>query len=214
MNNHLIYKHTIPSGKSYIGQTNNYVNRCNWHKSQKGCRLFANAIKRYGWDNFIHEILISGLTLEQANKYEEFYISEHNSLAPNGYNLISGGLNNRHSDETKVKISKSIKGRVPWNKNVPRTDEYKQRMSVKHKQTFVDNPDLKRERSVQTKKLHSEGVLNVRGQNNPMFGRKRKGVFNPTTNESKFIDITMDTNELQQILELGWQLGIKRKLPP
>jgi group I intron endonuclease len=107
-----IYKHTSPSGKAYIGQTNNYLRRCSLHKTTTACPALANAIKIYGWDNFTHEILHDNLTLDQANKLEELCILEHNTLAPNGYNLRTGGLNSKPSAETKAKISKANKGKV------------------------------------------------------------------------------------------------------
>jgi group I intron endonuclease len=97
MSEYLIYCHTSPTGKKYIGQTNNYNRRCSEHKTSKGCPAFHNAIIKYGWDNFNHEILDDGLSLEEANILEEFYISKYNSLAPNGYNLQTGGNNSRPS---------------------------------------------------------------------------------------------------------------------
>ena len=103
---YLIYKHTSPSGKSYIGITNNYQRRCNEHKSNKGCCVaFNNAIQKYGWDYFTHEILHEGLTLHEANQMEISLISSHNTLYPNGYNLREGGSLCSFSDETKEKMS-------------------------------------------------------------------------------------------------------------
>lgn len=113
MNNYLIYKHTSPSGKSYIGQTNNYKRRCNSHKSQSNtCRIFANAIKKYTWDAFTHEILHENLSIDQANELEAIYILEHNTLSPNGYNLHTGGKNYKVSSETRVKLSLASRGRI------------------------------------------------------------------------------------------------------
>jgi len=129
--NFVIYKHTAPNGKAYIGQTNNYQARTNRHKwTNNQCRAFANAIKKYGWDSFAHEILIDELSLKEANDWESFYIFIYNSLSPNGYNLRSGGDNSapceetkrilsernkgkKHSDESKVKMSLSQKNRLP-----------------------------------------------------------------------------------------------------
>jgi group I intron endonuclease len=106
MNNYLIYKHTSPSGKSYIGQTNNYKRRCNAHKHKSSqCLAFAKAINKHTWDAFTHEILHENLTIEQANELEAKLIAEHNTLAPNGYNLRSGGLNSTHSVEARAKMS-------------------------------------------------------------------------------------------------------------
>ncbi len=96
-NTYLIYCHTSPTGKKYIGQTNNYNRRCSEHKTTKRCPAFHNAIIKYGWDNFKHEILVDGLTIEEANILEEFYIKKYNTLAPNGYNLQTGGFNSKPS---------------------------------------------------------------------------------------------------------------------
>ena len=56
--NYSIYKHTSPSGKSYIGITKQGKKRFgkdgNGYKKQ---RKFYNAIQKYGWDNFKHEII-------------------------------------------------------------------------------------------------------------------------------------------------------------
>lgn len=107
-----IYKHTSPSGKSYIGQTNNYKRRCSAHNGPvNGCRIFFNAIKKYGWGNFTHEILEDGLTLEDANIRESYYISEYNTLSPDGYNLKDGGNVSTFSQETKELMSKKATGR-------------------------------------------------------------------------------------------------------
>jgi group I intron endonuclease len=108
----VIYKLTSPSGKSYIGQTRNFRMRCNEHKSSSRCTRLSNAIKKYGFDLFTHQILESGLSDEQANYLEEKYIKEHSTRHPNGYNLASGGMSSRHSDESKKLISLAQKGRV------------------------------------------------------------------------------------------------------
>jgi group I intron endonuclease len=108
----VVYKHTCNiTNKSYIGITINYEKRCKDHqKKYSGCRLFKNAINFYGWENFTHTILATGLTLHSANHFEEFFIYHFNSLSPCGYNLQSGGLNKFNSEETRKKISESNKG--------------------------------------------------------------------------------------------------------
>jgi group I intron endonuclease len=105
MDNYVIYKHTSPSGKSYIGQTKQYDKRCKEHQTSTGCRALSAAIKKYGWDTFSHEILIEGLSVDDANHWEAVFILEHNTVAPNGYNLRTGGANSSPSDETRAKIS-------------------------------------------------------------------------------------------------------------
>jgi len=106
-----IYIHTDPSGKSYIGQTNNFARRNTQHKHKKG-RALSSAIKKYGWDAFTHEILVDGLTLDEANDRESYFIELHGTLAPNGYNLMTGGGNASHTPETCLKIGATHKGKI------------------------------------------------------------------------------------------------------
>jgi len=101
-----VYKHTSPSGKAYIGQTNNYKRRESEHRnhSRVECRSFQNAIKKYGWDNFKHEILKENLNLEEANYWEIKLINDLKTFSPNGYNLKGGGNGVSHSQETIQKM--------------------------------------------------------------------------------------------------------------
>lgn len=90
---YLIYKHTAPNGKCYIGMTKQTIER----RSQNGegyntQRLFYNAIKKYGWDNFKHEVLEDGLTHDEACEKEIYYIDKYKSnIREYGYNVTSGG---------------------------------------------------------------------------------------------------------------------------
>jgi group I intron endonuclease len=114
---YLVYKHTSPSGKAYIGLTRNYSARCTQHQhSKSGCVAFYNAIKKHGWDNFKHEILITDLSLDDANTWENLLIDEHKTMSPNGYNLKTGGDKGVHCLETRLKMSESGKKRAPISK--------------------------------------------------------------------------------------------------
>lgn len=121
---YLIYKHTSPSGKSYIGITNDYNVRCTDHKSgNNGCTAFAAAVKKYGWDNFTHEIIIADITKEEAVELEPLLIESHHTRAPYGYNLSSGGECWTHSEESKAKMSASRTG-------IKQSDETKAKKSA------------------------------------------------------------------------------------
>ena len=104
---YLIYKFTSPSGKSYIGQTCRFKRRKYEHQYVNTNSLIHKSIEKYGLENFIEEILEENLTLDEANIFEELYITEHNTLVPNGYNIRNGGNNLICSDETKIKISEN-----------------------------------------------------------------------------------------------------------
>jgi len=103
-----IYKHTSPSGKSYIGQTYQKT-AIRWRTEGKGyivCSLFYKAIRKYGWENFTHDILeeIEFEDIKILNQLEEDYIIKFNTLAPNGYNLKTFGGNALVSEETREKL--------------------------------------------------------------------------------------------------------------
>ena len=97
---YIIYKHTNKiNGKVYIGQTLQKVSR-RWRGGSGYCGqpLFYNAIIKYGWDNFSHEILVSNIeTLEEANTLEIYWINYYHSYIYdpqcNGYNSTAGGDN-------------------------------------------------------------------------------------------------------------------------
>jgi group I intron endonuclease len=120
-----IYKHTSPSGKSYIGQTTNVARRIREHRSSNNCRAFHNAIQKYGWELFSTEILAIVQTIAESNELETKYITEHNTLTPNGYNLKLGGDNKIISEYTRKLISIAKQGdknpqfgKEPWNKGL------------------------------------------------------------------------------------------------
>lgn len=117
-NTFTIYMHKNKiNQKVYIGQTSQPVEK-RW-KNGNGYQRhpsFYSAIKKYGWDNFEHIILKEGLTQEEANKLEKYYIDVYNAQDPkSGYNMLPGGsdvagINNpmygkHHTEEAKQKIS-------------------------------------------------------------------------------------------------------------
>lgn len=109
-----VYKHTSPSGKSYIGLTcQGMERRARKGEGYKECSAFYNAIQKYGWNNFSHEVLEDHLSFEEACEKERRYIAEYQSLtSQNGYNLESGGrVNTSVSEETRKKIAQTLTGR-------------------------------------------------------------------------------------------------------
>jgi len=112
----IIYKATSKtSGKSYIGQTRQALkNRQQGHFDDCNRRnnAFGSAIKKYGKNDFIWSVLEKCNSSEELNKKEIKYIKEYNTLAPNGYNLTTGGEGGfLRTEETKRKISISKKGK-------------------------------------------------------------------------------------------------------
>lgn len=139
MNNYYIYKHTcLINGKIYIGQTcQNPEQR--WGKNgqkYKGCSYFYEAIQKYGWDNFKHEIIEKKLTSSEANIREEYWINFYKSNNKQyGYNLKSGGANNEYSLSSREKMSISATNRF-------QKEEERKKQSERLKQVYKNNPNF------------------------------------------------------------------------
>lgn len=113
--NYIVYKHTTPSGKIYIGITSKKA-KYRWGKNgnkYKKNKHFYSAILKYGWENIEHEILFENLTKEEACQKEIELIAYYRSNEREfGYNKSIGGEINMGyhlSDETKKQLVKCKK---------------------------------------------------------------------------------------------------------
>lgn len=101
---HCIYMHKNKiSGKVYIGQTLQENPNDRWqngHGYSKQSKFFSDIVK-YGWLNFEHSILEQGLTQQEANEREIFWI-RHFDSCKNGYNTIT--------ENNKTKAQKKADG--------------------------------------------------------------------------------------------------------
>lgn len=158
-----LYTHISPSNKAYIGITKDYKKR--WRNNGVGYLtkdkngkysqpLFANAINKYGWNNFKHYIIMDNLTKEQAFHYEKMFIKMYQTNDNKyGYNLSIGGeaifLGRHHTQETKNLISKILKehevnkgeknywyGKPSWNTGKKMSKEYCERISKIRKEIY------------------------------------------------------------------------------
>ena len=78
----------------------------------KGVHISIVQLKKYGWENFEHEIIASNLTKDEANNFEKLLIDKLDLLNHNkGYNLREGGMNAIPTEETRRKMSIAGKGR-------------------------------------------------------------------------------------------------------
>jgi len=143
-----IYKITSPSGRVYIGQSTDIIDR--WcHYKKRGCvtqtKLHRSLIK-YGSSNHKFEI-IHQCSKEELNNLEIYYVTLFDSTnKKTGLNIRDGGkqsslseesrklIGDKHrnkvlSEETRMKISASKKGTKAWNKGIPFSEEVKAKMS-------------------------------------------------------------------------------------
>lgn len=109
------------SGKYYIGQTSKSLEyRWSQHcQPSSKCYGLSGAIKKYGKENFSIGIVGEYKTQEDLNNAEEYFIDYYNCLAPNGYNLTTGGEHTSLSKTSRHKSSIThkklfIEGKTPW----------------------------------------------------------------------------------------------------
>lgn len=182
MNNHIIYKLTFPNGKVYIGQTVQIFERrlgrhkLNAHsnsvKNKSYNTYLSNAIRKYGWNNVVKEVLFT-VPENFVDELETEMISKYDSANRMfGYNILSVGGSAKgyvHSNIAKFKMM----GRTPWNKEKTYSDEQKQNMRKPKQNT----ENMKNPKSTEHIKKLSESKLGIKrpdlvGENNGMFGRK------------------------------------------
>lgn len=157
-----VYRHISPSGKVYIGITSREViKRWNNGNNYKMCSIFQKAILKYGWDNIKHQVLFTNLTERRAKDLEVDLIRHYKNLAIS-YNITDGGdgmLGVSPNQETRDKISKSNKGREPYNKGLRLSDRTKDKISQSRlgKYKGEENPNY--------------GNHKLSGKNHPFYGK-------------------------------------------
>lgn len=144
----IVYVHTNRiNNKKYIGQTSQSLedrsgnNGIGYKKNPR----FWKAIQKYGWDNFNHEIVASGLEKAEADELEKKLIKELKTQNKQyGYNITDGGdgvvgwepsnewrkkniernkgennpmYGKHHTEETRQKQSLAKQGKYDGNKN-------------------------------------------------------------------------------------------------
>lgn len=163
MSEYFVYKHTSPHGKVYIGVTSEINPNKRWGggSGYKYNKHFYSSIKKFGWDNFKHEILFSGISKDEAIKKEVELISCYKShLKEYGYNRDLGGY--LPSNETLRKKSEKMKEvwrnpetKAKWSMAIKlsaNTDDRKRRISIDVKKQW-ENPDRRKERSAKAAEM-------------------------------------------------------------
>lgn len=208
-----VYKHTAPNGKIYIGITCQQPQK-RWGADGRGYKdneYFFRAIRKHGWQNFKHEILLNGLTKAEACAKEIELIALHKSnCEENGYNLSSGGeasgagVHNPRSEEAKRKQSIAMTGRkhtaetiakiVAKNTGKKRSAEQRKRMSTKGHYQPPHTDDWRRQMAER-----------FSGDRNPNFGK-------PLSAEQKQ-KISASTTNKREVLQFAIGGAFIKKYP-
>ena len=86
--NYVLYKATSPSGRTYIGVTNNFKRRMKEHMSSKF--PFGHALRKYGKQNFTYGFEFFD-TAEEALKREQELVTPESLKTKKLYNSTIGG---------------------------------------------------------------------------------------------------------------------------
>lgn len=76
-------------------------------KKRNQCHYLNNAIRKYGKDDFIIDI-IEKTSLGKSDDIESKHIISFNTMFPNGYNLKLGTRTTRLSEEGRKRVSKGV----------------------------------------------------------------------------------------------------------
>ena len=169
-----VYQYLSPSNKRYIGQTCTSLKVRSGSNGQKywDSPKFFNAIKKYGFNNFQMSILKEGLSKDEADYWEKYYIDKYQTTSDKfGYNLSEGGEGLKPNAETRKKMSLSHLGKK-------HNEETKQKISNANKNKIVSEETRKKISETRKKKQipssfkdhhHTEEAKKKIGQKN---GRK------------------------------------------
>ncbi len=114
----------------YIGLTTTSVEaRWTSHKCESStCTYLHKAIRKHGPDSFTVLELASSWNKEYLEELESYFIALYGCIAPNGYNLTSGGgFHGKQSDITRQKKSEFHK--TDWNRFTPGSDAHTSRLA-------------------------------------------------------------------------------------
>lgn len=180
---YIVYKHTNQiNGKSYIGISSQSLksrsgsNGKNYNKNKH----FYDAIKKYGWNNFSHEVLFSGLSPIDAQRKEIELIAKYQSNNPQyGYNLSSGGESGNagctmsEAEKSRRSQAYSGKGNPMYGKRGKNNPNYQRKCSDATREALsralkgrtFDDSSIEKMRAAQKQRAHWAG------EKNPMYGK-------------------------------------------
>jgi group I intron endonuclease len=191
--------------KVYIGKTtcDDPMTRWKGHitmfkKEKGGCPALRDAVKKYGLDAFMFEVLIICFD-EDCDRWEKEYITKHNCIVPNGYNILEGGQGGAgfrgktHTAETVEKIVASLKERC----SDPTYIE-QQRENTRKLMANVDRKEFgnKIKESEKYKKALEEGRVGGSGHKNGTLSTETKEKIRKSVN--KYYESNGDTRCIEK----------------
>jgi len=184
-----VYEHiNKENSKRYIGITSKDINTRSGKNGlgYKGSTYFYNAINKYGWDNFEHNILKVELSDEEAKNLEIKLIAKYKTTnSEYGYNLMHGGQGNIPNNIVRQKMSNSQKKvwddldhrdkMVKIRKEIGATKEFKEQISNATKKAWKNEGSrsqriLSLKRNGETKEFKEKMSIITTGSRNGFYG--------------------------------------------
>jgi hypothetical protein len=193
------------SGKSYVGQTlshrknkgkyrpfgyegrfKDHISEAICNSKKKQCTYLNNAIRLYGKDAF--EIsLITTCLKSDLDALEEHYITEYNTLYPNGYNLTKGGKVFKTITTDDIEETYPLNTPIKRGGCAHRTLETRTKMSQRLKE-LMGTDEARLDQMKRSQKQHSENKL-----------RKFNGMAIDSNNLDKYISVINSDKHSQYI---------------
>lgn len=155
------------SGKGYSGQTiNGLEERKRQHISRSKTSMFPvhSALRKYGQDDFIWEILCECFSQEELNEKEKYFADMLNTWVPYGYNLKAGNGRGSVSEEARKKMSEAHKGLQAGENHPmfgkPRSEETRKRISEKTRGRKLSEEHIQRRSASQRGHIVSQTARN------------------------------------------------------
>jgi len=182
----------INNGKVYIGSTMDYLGRqrrhlCRLNNNNHHSIILQRSWNKHGGDNFIFEILEVIYDKNVLLEREQYYLDIYDSYNPkNGYNIckVAGSsIGFNHTEETKVKMSKSHIGV----KKGPCSDKTKKKISNTKLERDLSEAVIKREKTLLSKDKDIFKKIGKKSSETQKKNGLNKGSNNPNYNNSNLL---------------------------
>ena len=206
-----IYKiENTTNHKVYIGQSVNIEGR--WAKhltllqhNKHGNKHLQSAWNKYGSGSFVFSVL-EECCVEQLTEREQYYIDLYGGLnSSNNYNNRDASNKGNLSEESKQRVSNSLKGNIPWNKGLTTEDSRVERYVCKLRGTHLSE-EQKKQISETVKKHHDNGDYDYVAMNTKRLATMRKNTENGKIRKPRK-DIGCKRNS-----EIGAKISASKKL--
>jgi group I intron endonuclease len=134
----------LANGKKYVGKTTHRYPCHRWSAHYRAAErglsgtFFHRALRKYGRSGFSVSIIGRFDTEEDLSLAEQLFIQEHRSVAPDGYNLTTGGegtSGRTHSEATRARIRANHPRNWAGKKHSKETREKMSASSTRRKRT-------------------------------------------------------------------------------